>query len=215
MKRVHFLWCIVPLGLVLFHFGLGERWLYAETAVRIQLQGFAAEASDQILTARELYLNAEKAAHPDDVLLRARLRIDTARTTILAGAPLNGVKQIERLLGNHADGILPSQLRAEARATRALGLYYAAYALRLDSPEPAVWQPELDSASQLFRDLFEDASREGRAQEAVFYARNLEACVRLKRTRQAELASLPTPPAVLATLNRGVSAKKLPIDEAP
>jgi hypothetical protein len=208
MKRIHFFWCLIPLAGLLFHYGYGEQLSYAEGAVQLQRTARQFEMDAAFETASERYAAAEKAAHPDDFALRARLRIDGARAMMLGGTPLEAARQLERLLGAPTSGELPRELVAEAKTTLALALYYAAYALRSALPEPNMWRAEIEGARQIFLALYEDAAAKNRVAETAFYAQNLEACILFARTRQPEFVSLPTPPPAKAASLAGIATKR-------
>ncbi|RFC43948.1 MAG: hypothetical protein DVB28_001269 [Verrucomicrobia bacterium] len=201
-------WCLAPLAVILFHFTTGQRLWFAEKSVPLRLLGEKAELAGNYKKAVEHYLSAESAAHPKDLVLRTRLRIDAARALMLDGSPLEAAEQIDLLLEPRRGRPLPTTLVAEARSTLALALYYAAYTLRLESSSPDMWKSEADGAYQIFRDLYQSEIRTEQKTLSVFYARNLEASVRLARARKGELASLPVPEAARAALERGVASKK-------
>jgi len=208
MKHPPLLWYFLPVFALLFHYAYGERMQYAEGSLKLQTQARLEERSGHFQEASTLFAQAEKAAHPDDFALRARLRIENARSLTAAGNPLEAARQMERLLGARSTSELPDALIADVQITLALSLYYAAYALRLELAEPQFWRSELDGARQIFLALYQDAERNQNAADASFHARNLEATILLSRTRQAELVSLDAPPPVIAAQKAGISAKR-------
>lgn len=209
MRRVILvLWCASPLLALAFHLAYGEQLLWAEIAIRLRLSAQQAERAANYTKALELYLASENAAHPKDSTLRARAHIDAARALMLAGSPLEAAEQIDLLLNAKPQKPLPENIVSEAKSTLALSLYYATYALRLESSSPKRWQNEIDEATALFRELYQSEIKSPRRPLAAFYARNLEATVLLARTRQAELASQLIPPPAQAALNQGVASKK-------
>lgn len=202
-------WCLYPLSILLIHFTRGERWRAAERAHALRDQGTALERSGSFSNAALCYRAAEEAALADDVPLKSRLKIDAARVAILQGEVFEGVERMERLLGSNAAKTLPKSLRAEANATCALGLYYAAYALRLDNFQPAFWQREAADARAIFSRLHEEALRARLSTETALFGRNLEAAIRLQREKLAEIATRPPPPASLAARDRNIFRKKM------
>lgn len=201
-------WCLLPLGILFFHFIYGEQLLFAEESVRLQRLAQKAEQAGNYIKAVPLYLAAENAAHPKDRLLRARSRIDAARSITMAGAPLEAAEQIDLLLKSSRQKPLPENLVAEAKSTLAMALYYAAYAMRIETASTRMWQSEIDEAVRLFRDLYVSEIKTPKKTLASLYARNLEASILLARTRRAELSSQPLPPATRAALEQGVASKK-------
>ena len=202
-------WCLYPLSVLLLHFTWGERWRAAEEALFSRAEALGFEQEGRLQRAAQSYRTAEAASLPDDLSGRARLKIDAARVAILQGEAFEGVEKMERLLTPSPGKLLPKPLRTEANATRALGLYYAAYALRLDNNEPDLWQQEAAEARAIFLKLHEQARRSNNTEEAALYGRNLEAAIRLQKGKLAEIAVNPPPPASLAARDRSVFHKKM------
>jgi hypothetical protein len=203
------IWCLYPLSALLLHFTLGERWRGAEQALSLRQQAVAFERDGRLQKAALYYKTAEGAALVDDLPLRARLKIDAARVAILQGEAFEGIERMEQLLSAHPGKALQRTLRAEANATWAIGLYYAAYALRLDNNEPDLWRQEASDAQAIFHKLHEQARRSNLTEEAALYGRNLEAAVRLQREKLAEIAVNPPPPASLAARDKSLFHKKM------
>jgi hypothetical protein len=203
------LWCIYPLSALLLHTSVGERWQSAEKATLLREQGLALEQSGELYSAGNHYSAAEECARSAGISLQARLAIDLARLAIAQGFVFEGIEKMERLLAAHQGKSLPSPLRAEANATCAMGLYYAAYALRLDNNAPELWQPEATEARSIFLKLYEQARRLNHPEEIALYGANLEASIRLQREKLAEIAVNPPPPASLAARDKSVFRKKM------
>jgi hypothetical protein len=203
------LWCLYPLSILLIHFTRGERWHAAERALALREQGTVHERAGRLQQAAQCYKSAEEAALAVDIALRGRLKVDSARVDILKGEVFEGVEKMERLLSSQAGKSLPTALRAEANATCALGLYYAAYALRLDNFQPALWQREAADARAIFSSLHEQSQRSNLPEEAALYGRNLEAAIRLQKEKLAEIAVKPPPQASLAARDRNIFRKKM------
>lgn len=202
-------WCLYPLSVLLLHFTKGERWRGAESAMLSRTQAVGFEQEGRLQKAAQYYRTAEATALADDLLLQARVKIDAARVAILQGEAFEGVEKMEQLLAASPGKTLPKPLRAEANATCALGLYYAAYALRLDNNEPDLWQKEAAEARAIFLRLHEQARRANLPEEAALYGRNLEATIRLQRGKLAEIAVNPPPPASLAARDKSLFHKKM------
>ena len=202
-------WCLYPLSALLLHYTMGERLRALEGALFFRTQAVLFEKEGRLQNAALWYRNAEAAVHPSDLSVQARLLIDAARVAILQGEAFEGVEKMDRLLNAMPGKTLPKPLRAEANATRALGLYYAAYALRLDNNEPDLWQQEAAEARAIFLRLHEQARRSNLPEETALYGRNLEAAIRLQREKLAEIAVNPPPPASLAARDRSVFHKKM------
>jgi hypothetical protein len=192
-------WCLYPLSALLLHYTMGERLRALEGALFFRTQGVLSEKEGRLQNAALWYRNAEAAVHPRDLSVRARLLIDAARVAILQGEAFEGVEKMERLLNALPGKTLP----------KPLGLYYAAYALRLDNNEPDLWQQEAAEARATFLRLHEQARRSNLPEETVLYGRNLEAAIRLQREKLAEIAVNPPPPASLAARDRSVFHKKM------
>ena len=76
-KHARIAWCLLPLGVILFHFTAGQRLLFAEKSIQLRLLGKTSELAGNHKKAVRFYLSAENAAHPKDVVLRTRLRTHT------------------------------------------------------------------------------------------------------------------------------------------
>lgn len=208
MNTRQFIWCLLPLGVLLFHYAYGERLQYGEESLKIRSSALRQKHSGQLELASKQFEKAEKAAHPDDLTLRASLRIDSALASIEAGNLTEATTQLDRLLAAKLSAELPAPIIEEVQSTLALSLYYTAYALRLDLPDPEMWHSEADGARQIYLALYQSASQKNRPLDAAVYARNLEATIQLLKCRQAELASLPIPSPVRAALQTGLAGKR-------
>jgi hypothetical protein len=202
-------WCLYPLSVLLLHFTMGEGWRGSENALLLRSQAIDFERDGRLQKAALYYKTAEEAVSADNLPLRARLKIDEARVAILQGEAFEGIEKMETLLAAHHGKALQRTLRAEANATWAIGLYYAAYALRLDNNEPDLWRKEASDAQAIFNKLHEQARRSNLTEEAALYGRNLEAAVRLQREKLAEIAVNPPPPASLAARDKSLFHKKM------
>ncbi len=215
MKRPVQIWCLAPLVFALFHLAFGSRLRLTEIASEQRELATEAERAGRFGEARALYIRAKSTAHPSDFTLKARLDTDIARIAILSGAPLEGARQMAQLSDTLGKRRKRLPVEEEVKATRALGLYFAAYALRLDSPASEVWRGEAQTARRLFLELHDTAKSENRNGDTLFYGRNLEASILLERLRQAELASAPTPGPVFAALENGIANQKIQFESTP
>ena len=209
MTRPVLSWCLAPLVFALFHLALGIKLRPAEIATKQRQTAAEMERAGRYKEARDGYQRARSTAHPGDLALRARLDTDIARTAVLSGAPLEGARQMEQLLDTLAKQRPRLAVEEDAKATRALGLYFAAYALRLDSPASGEWRRQAETSRRLFGELHDAAKSQYRNGDTLFYGRNLEASILLQRLRQAELASAPTPGPVLAAIENGIAAQNV------
>jgi len=215
MKRPVLIWCLAPFIFALFHLAFGKKLQLAEIASEQRRLATESERTGRFSEARNLYNRAKSTAHPSDFALRARLDTDIARIAILSGAPLEAARQMAQLSETLMKRRQRLPVEEEVKATRALALYFAAYALRLESPMSEVWRNEAQTARRLFRELHETAKSDNRYGDTLFYGRNLEASILLERSRQAELTSAPTPGPVLAAVENGIAAQKLRFGSTP
>jgi hypothetical protein len=215
MTRPIILWCLAPFVFAVFHLALGSRLRPAELASKQRELAEEMERAGRYKEAGNAYKRAKDTAHPSDLSLRARLDIDLARTAVLSGAPLEGAHHMEQLVNTLAKRRSRLAFEEDAKATRALGLYFAAYALRLDSPASEAWRHHAEASRRLFAELHDAAKSQNRNGDTFFYGRNLEATILLQRLRQAELASAPTPGPVLAALENGIAAQTISFETAP
>jgi len=82
---------------------------------------------------------------------------------------------------------------ADARSVKANTQYYMTWLMRLEGVGREVWEPEIESARQLYKLLAEQARDRRDSKAARHHQEDLEAAIRLARMDLSELQGLPLP----------------------
>jgi tetratricopeptide (TPR) repeat protein len=184
-------WCLLPIGLIAYHYGPGQRDLARNQAAEQLKLAHAAESAGEWREAVLAYDRALSALPPDDQVARTRLQIARFEARTWAGELPEAIVDLEDALTVMRDK--QPQLETELRARLAAGEYYLGWLMRLEGAPSEEWTLEVDQARQHFKHLAEQAQKGGQTAEAVAQQKNLEAVIRLARMDLSELESLPLP----------------------
>ena len=189
-KLLLIVWLIAGAGIALWYFGPGTETLRREgaaaagrRALHYQKEGKPDLAASEFQKALAL-MPAGEAAN------RAGLRIGLARAQLHSSGLTEARADMESLVGELSASETP-ELLADARATLAETQYYNTWLLRLEGAPREIWEPEIESARQIFRNLAESPQQSSDTNARAM--RNLESAVRLARMEITELQALPIP----------------------
>lgn len=187
------LWCLVPVVVLAFHYGPGQRNLKRDRADQQVAAAKAAETAGQWGAAVSAYGAALGLLPEGDREARWRLQLARAKARVHTGELPEAMIEMEGLLADlpkaGADRALVDEVRAEAATAQ----YYAGWLMRLEGAAAAEWTPETEQARQNFRLLAEEAAARGDTAQAGVHEKNLEAVIRLARMDLTELQGLPLP----------------------
>ena len=180
---------LVPVALA-YHFGPGQtqQKLDATAKKLAEAQKLApAEAVEAFTEALKLL--------PDGYADEARkIRLQRAKVQMLAKqlpeAHADLTSLVDELSG---DAAADPNLLAEARSVLANSQYYLTWLMRLEGLPREVWEPEIESARQIYRHLAEHSQTRGDAAAAKTHLEDLESTIRLARMDLSELQGLPLP----------------------
>jgi tetratricopeptide (TPR) repeat protein len=190
------LWCLVPLGLVAFHYGPGQKGVALDrTGDHLSL------AANQVKSgnwpqAIEAYEQALAALPKDRAADAAKIRLEIAKARMQSGHLPQARTELEQLAKElEADPASDHAVRDDALATLASSRFYMAYLMKLEGLPEAEWEPEIEAARQERKLLVQRANEAGDTQAAAKYADDLESAIRLARTDPAELygKAIPKP----------------------
>lgn len=188
------LWCLIPLGLVAFHYGPGRT-------------GIALDETSEILAAAEHHAATEnwKEAIASYELALAKLpkeRVAEARPIRLAIAKAR-MQSNELPKAREELAALSAELEADPKADPALrdgtlaelasARFYMTYLMKLEGLPETEWEPEIEAARQERKLLVSRANETGDTKAAALHADDLEAAIRLARTDPADLYGKPIP----------------------
>jgi hypothetical protein len=173
-----------------YHFGPGQtqQKLDATAKKLAEAQKLApAEAVEAFTEALKLLPDG----HADEA---RKIRLQRAKVQMLAKqlpeAHADLVSLVDELSG---DAAADPNLLAEARSVLANSQYYLTWLMRLEGLPREVWEPEIESARQIYRHLAEHSQTRGDAAAAKTHLEDLESTIRLARMDLSELQGLPLP----------------------
>lgn len=209
MKRwLLLLWLLVPLPVVVWHYGPGQRWLARDRSQDLLREARRAEEKREYAAAENLYRAAAGMLGNHDPAVRMKMELSAVRNRYYQGGALEAIDAADNLLGDARFSSVPAEVRREARELAGRMHYYAAWVMRLEGARRELWLEEAELARQNFRMLAES----GIAGRDTAYARtqqnNLEAAVKLQRLSMTELMARPLPEEGRNQTGQGLSEQK-------
>jgi hypothetical protein len=204
-KYAVLLWLLLPLPVLVTHFGHGQQWLALDHAGDLVRKAEAAEKSEDWKLADELYREASKLAGSSDPALRMRLDLAQTRTRFRNGDAVAAIDSSNRLLDDPAMASMPVEFRRDARELAGRIHYYAAWVMRLEGAGRELWMEEAELARQSYRLLTEESSQQGATDYSAEQQKNLESAVQLQRLSLTELMARPLPKEGQCMANQGLS----------
>ncbi|MBK1881973.1 hypothetical protein JIN85_06075 [Luteolibacter pohnpeiensis] len=188
------LWCLVPLGLVAFHYGPGQTGVALDqTATHLaDAQRYANEAAwPAAVDAYELSL----ASLPKERVAESReIRLELAKAKMQSSGLPEARTELEALSNElEADPKADPKVRDGTMAALASSRFYMTYLMKLEGLPDTEWEPEIEAARQERKLLVERAQAAGDTKAAAVHADDLESAIRLERADPAELYGLPIP----------------------
>ena len=206
MKRwVLLLWLLVPLPVVVWHYGAGQKWLALDHAHSFITRAEQAEAAGNWALAEELYRGAADKIANNDPPLRLQLDVAIIRTRYNQGGAVDSIDGITRVLADARFHALTGAAQREARELAGRIHYHAAWVMRLEGAQRDLWMEQAESALQNYRLLTESSLEAGQSSYATTQHTNLEVSVRLQRMSLIELMSRPLPEEGRKMVGQGLS----------
>ena len=192
-KHLVLLWLLLPLPLVVLHFGRGQQWLARDKAYAIVKQAEAAEQAEDWKQADQLYRAAARHLASESPDLKLRLDLSQVRTRFRMGDAVAAIDTAERLINDPAMATMPLDFQREARELAGRIHYYAGWVMRLEGASRDLWLEEVELARQNFRLLAEQSAAAGETDYSAKQQENLESAVQLQRLSITELMARPLP----------------------
>lgn len=194
MKRLFlFLWLLLPLPLLVWHFGPGQKWLARDRAHTLIQRAQQFEAEKKWSDAETLYREALDKVRHTEAHLKTQLDLALVRARYRQGGAVEAIDGIDALITDAKFGQQPEALRREARELAGRIHYHAAWVMRLEGAQKDLWMEEAELARQNFRMLSEETLAAGRTNYSSLQQTNLESAVRLQRMGLVELMARPLP----------------------
>jgi hypothetical protein len=192
-KYLVLLWLLLPLPVVVLHFGRGQQWLALDQAYALVEEGQTAEKREDWSHAGRLYQEAAKLTGGENPELRLRLDLSQVRTRFRSGDAVAAIDLADKLLDEDGMKSMPADFQRESRELAGRIHYYAAWVMRLEGASRELWLEEAELSRQNFRLLTEKSAAQGATAYSAQQQENLESAVQLQRLSLTELMARPLP----------------------
>lgn len=181
---------LIPLALA-YHLGPGQTQKALDAAaVQLAVADRLAAAEDYA-AAVDHYDEALKLLPADRKMAASGIRIERAKAMMLARRLPEAHADLKALVDElQNDPAADPRMLSEARSGLANSQYYMTWLMRLEGLGREVWEPEIESARQIYKLL---AEQQGNAADALKHKEDLESAVRLARMDLSDLQGLPLP----------------------
>ena len=204
-KYLVLLWLLLPLPVVVLHFGRGQQWLARDKAHAFVKQAQIAEEKADWQQADQLYGAAAKCVTTESRDLKLRLELAQVRTRFRMGDAVAAIDGADKLLDDPAMAAMPADFQRESRELAGRIHYYAGWVMRLEGASRELWMEEAELSRQNFRLLAEQSSAQGAKEYSGKQQENLESAVQLQRLSLTELMARPLPKEGQCMSNQGLS----------
>jgi hypothetical protein len=206
MKRLLLLlWLLLPLPILVWHYGPGQKWLARDRAHALIQRGQQAEAQKRWAEAESSYQEAAGHIGNTDPRVKMQLEVALVRARYRQGGALDAIDGIDRILTDPTLPSQPAELQREARELAGRIHYHAAWVMRLEGAQRELWMEEAELGRQNFRLLTESSLAAQQTNYAQLQHTNLEAAVRLQRMGLIDLMARPLPEEGRAMTGQGLS----------
>jgi hypothetical protein len=194
MKRFAlFLWLLLPLPIVVWHYGAGQKWLARDQAHVLIQDAQKFESQKNWAEAEARFTEAANKVGNTDPRLKAQLDLALVRARYRQGGAVEAIDRIDSLINESKFRTQPTDLQREARELAGRIHYHAAWVMRLEGAQKDLWMEEAELARQNFRMLSEETLAAGRTNYSQLQQTNLESAVKLQRMGLVELMAKPLP----------------------
>ena len=188
------IWCLVPLGLVAFHYGPGQTGVALDHTASHLDDAQSAAAAENWPAAIAAYEKALASLPKDRVSEARKIRLELAKARMLSSGLPEARTELEALANEmESDSSSDPEVRDDAIAALASSRFYMTYLMKLEGLPDAEWEPEIEAARQERKLLVERAQASGDTKAATVHADDLESAIRLARMDPADLYGLPIP----------------------
>ena len=184
-------WLLIPVLVLAFHYGPGQRRLAQDQVAAKIAAAQTAEKEEDWRAAVTAYADALSLLPAGNSMARNQLQLAHANARMYAGELPEAILELEGLLSDMLKGRSSASSVREVRGTLASAQYYAGWLMRLEGATAVEWTAETEQARQNFRLLAEETHKEPSLR--LDYEKNLEATIRLERMDLSELQGLPLP----------------------
>lgn len=182
------LWCLVPIGLLAYHYGPGREKLELDETATILAKADKETAGKNWAAVIDTYEHSLSKLPKGHIGEARRIRLELAKARMEASQLPIAREELAALVGELTeDPNADTELRDEAIATLATSRFYMTYLMKLEGLPDGEWEPEIEAARQEQKLLVKRATEAGNAVEAKKHADDLESTIRLARMDPEEL----------------------------
>ena len=193
-KLALLIWLMLPIVALAYHQGPGQRRMTLDRVSHLLHEAESHAASQQWDQAEKFYEQALSQLPADRVQVARRIRLERAKAQMFVRKLPVAHQELKALVDEmKEDQATDSQLFDDARGALANSQYYMTWLMRLEGQTREDWEPEIESARQLYRLLAENSAAENDVKAAQRYREDLEATIRLARMDLSDLQGLPLP----------------------
>ena len=192
-KLTLFFWLLLPLPVVVWHYGPGQKWLARDQAHALIQGAQQRETEKKWGDAETLYREAMDKVRSTEPELKTRLDLALVRTRYRQGGAVEAIDGIDALISDAKFGQQPTELKQEARELAGRIHYHAAWVMRLEGAQKDLWMEEAELSRQNFRMLSEETLTAGQTNYSSLQQTNLESAVKLQRMGLVDLMAKPLP----------------------
>lgn len=185
----------LPVAAMAYHYGPGQRQLALDDAQRMLTQGAQLSRDGKFGAAISAYDRALESIPTDEAALQQQVRLERAKAQLMnrqlpeAYDELMAIKQDVEAGKTQAGDAFVTDFRKTLADTH----YYMTWLLRLEGEPREAWEPDIESARQLYKLLALDAKDAGDSAQVAQSEADIEAAIRLARLDLSELQALPLP----------------------
>jgi len=187
-------WLLLPIMVAAYHYGPGQDQLRLDRAAGLLAVAEKHAAAEEWAEAEADYEAALEEIPSENIGSRQRVRLELAKVQMFVKKLPDAHRALQSLVTTlQSDQDADPALYAEARSALANAQYYMTWLMRLEGRSKDRWQPEAESARQIYKRLAQEADAAGDTAAAVKHREDLESVIRMERMELSDLQGLPLP----------------------
>ncbi|CAN5917038.1 hypothetical protein BH23PLA1_BH23PLA1_36940 [soil metagenome] len=187
-------WLSLPVLVGAYHYGPGQQKLKLDDVSQVLARADRLSSEENWSEALVAYNEALEMLPSERVSEIRKVRLERAKVQMFATELPEARNDLKVLVEElDADKSADPELVNQAREALANAQYYVTWLLRLEGLGREDWEPEIESARQIYRLLAEQAENEGDSSRARKRQEDLESVIRLARMDLGELQGLALP----------------------
>jgi len=188
------IWLLLPVAGAAYHFGPGQERMVMDDVTKMLATADQAAQEEIWDEALELYNKVLGMLPAEDLATARQVRLQRAKVQMMMSQLPQAHDDLELLVSElKSDSDADPEVLSEAREALANAKFYLTWLMRLEGVPRDTWEPEIESARELYRFLAEASNKQGDVESAERHQESLEAAIRLARMELKELQGLPLP----------------------